>query len=168
MGPPVKLLLVVSTILALGSFGCSAESATVSAAINRSSSFVAELPANPLQWRVITSSINEQDATMSTLYGNDAAVDYIRKHAEHDYPVGAVLSLVTWTQREDPRWFGGRIPDLVKSVEFVVVQSGANGRPDYSYVAYQGASLTNVSAHDDAVPNERAAYILSQRAAVLP
>ena len=27
------------------------------------------------------------------------------------YSAGAVLALVTWTQREDPHWFGGRIPD---------------------------------------------------------
>jgi len=26
---------------------------------------------------------------------------------------------VTWAQREDPHWFGARIPDVPRSVEFV-------------------------------------------------
>ena len=37
------------------------------------------------------------------------------------YPAGAVLGLVTWRQREDPHWFGARIPGSVVSVEFVEV-----------------------------------------------
>jgi hypothetical protein len=37
------------------------------------------------------------------------------------YPPGSVLALVTWAQREDPHWFGARIPDRPLSVEFVEV-----------------------------------------------
>lgn len=38
--------------------------------------------------------------------GNDLAVEYARSHSQQGYPAGSVISLVTWTQREDPRWFG--------------------------------------------------------------
>ena len=40
---------------------------------------------------------------MSTLYGNEIAVKYARTHAEHNYPDGAILALVTCSQHEDPR-----------------------------------------------------------------
>jgi hypothetical protein len=96
------------------------------------------VPANPLQWKAVTSEINKTDATMSALYGNDLAVGYARTHSQHDYPAGAVLSLVTWTQQEDPRWFGARIPREVKSVEFVMVGATPDGRPSYTYQEYEG------------------------------
>jgi hypothetical protein len=35
-----------------------------------------------------------------------------------------VLALVTWTQRDDPHWFGGRIPNTPESVEFVRIATG--------------------------------------------
>ena len=63
---------------------------------------------HPLTGKIITSFVNTRDGTMSTLYGNDIAVKSAR--AGQVYPVGAVVSLVTWSQRDDPHWFGGRIP----------------------------------------------------------
>jgi hypothetical protein len=130
--------------------------------------FAAALPANPLRWNVITSEVNQKDSTMSTFYGNELAVTYARANSQHDYPPGAVLSLVTWTQREDPRWFGAKIPDQVKSVEFVTVGKSTDGKPSYSYQAYGGTPLKMLTTQDGLVPNERAAYVLSQRAAVMP
>jgi hypothetical protein len=168
MGPTMKAIYVLCVVLSLGGFGCSSRAITASAATNTSAAVIAELPANPLQWRVITSAINRPDSTMWTLYGNDLAVGYARTNSQHQYPAGAELSLVTWTQREDDRWFGARIPDHVKSVEFVLVNGEPNGKPTYSYVAYEGSSLTKVSAHDDVIATGRTAYLLSQRAAVMP
>ena len=135
---------------------------------NSSTPSGAQFPANPLQWRVITSAVNKANSTMSTLYGNDAAVEYARKNPQHDYPVGSVVALVTWTQREDDRWFGARIPDRVKSVEFVAVTAAPDGRPSPSYTAYEGLPLTTASPPAGATPDDRASDLLSQRAAVLP
>jgi hypothetical protein len=64
--------------------------------------------------------------TTATLYGNDAAVRAVTTAPRGEgkapaYPAGAVLALVTWTQRDDPHWFGGRIPDAPESVEFVKI-----------------------------------------------
>jgi hypothetical protein len=59
---------------------------------------------------VITSAINKRDSTLWTPCGNDPAVEYARTHSQHHYRAGSQISLVTWAQREDPRYFGARIP----------------------------------------------------------
>ena len=105
---------------------------------------------------------------MSTLFGNDSAVECARTHSRHDYPAGSVLALVTWTEREDPRWFGARIPATPKSVEFVRVSLDAEHRPLYSYEDFEGSPLKKISAQESSMPNERAAYLLAQPAAVMP
>jgi hypothetical protein len=148
--------------------GCSNDEPKISAAINQSALLVGALPANPLQWQVITSEIDKQNSTMSTLYGNDPAVRYARTNTQHEYPAGSTLSLVTWTQREDSRWFGARIPDGVKAVEFVFVGATAGARPSYSYQEFEGTPLKKLSSEEGPTPSGRAAYLLSQRAAVMP
>jgi hypothetical protein len=148
--------------------GCSNDEPKISAAINQSALLVGALPANPLQWQVITSEIDKQNSTMSTLYGNDPAVRYARTNTQHEYPAGSTLSLVTWTQREDSRWFGARIPDGVKAVEFVFVGATAGARPSYSYQECEGTPLKKLSSEEGPTPSGRAAYLLSQRAAVMP
>jgi hypothetical protein len=105
---------------------------------------------------------------MSTLYGNDLATGYARTNSQHNFPNDSVLSLVTWTQRDDDRWFGAKIPDQVKSVEFVFVGVAADGRPSYSYQEYEGKPLKRVTAQEGRTLNDREAYLLSQRAAVMP
>lgn len=79
------------------------------------------LPQNAHEWRVIATGVNTQDATMSMLFGNDLAVMHARTNPNQPYPAGSVLSLVTWTQQEDARWFGAKIPGALKSVESVTV-----------------------------------------------
>jgi hypothetical protein len=152
-------------VMLLGMVGCSEPTnPRVATKLNTDAMLVGELPSNPLRERVITSWVDQRDATMSTLYGNDVAVQYARTSAEGKYPVGAVLSVVTWGQQEDSRWFGGRIPQKTKAVEFVTVTSpGA-----YSYQRYEGSPLKKVAGVDGADPAGRAAYLLAQRAAVMP
>ena len=156
-------LLVVSVPLA----GCSAPGSKIKATLNESAALSGNLPAHPLQWRVITSMLDAKDSTMSTLYGNDAAVQYARSNAQHSYPDGSTLSLVTWAQTDDDRWFGARIPSQVKSVEFVSVQVSPDGLT-YSYERYEGSPLKRVSMEKAFKPNERSTFLLSQRAAVMP
>jgi Cytochrome P460 len=159
---------ILSLAMFLSMSGCSGAESKIPATINQSASLVGPLPADPLQWKIITSAINKADSTMSTLYGNDLAVRYARANSQHNYPTGSVLSLVTWTQREDDRWFGAKIPDRVKSVEFVGIDVAADGRPSYSYREYRGTPLTMVSEQKGSTPNDRAVYLLTQRAAVMP
>jgi hypothetical protein len=83
--------------------------------------------------------IDQSDSTMATLFGNDFAVEYARSHSQQGYPAGSVISLVTWTQREDPRWFGANIRNRIKSVELVTVSAQPNEPPSYSYEEYEGS-----------------------------
>jgi hypothetical protein len=120
---------------------------------------------NPLQWEVIASTLNHHDHTLATVLGNDRAIAYAREDAAHAYLVGSVL--ITWSQEEDPQWFGGNIPGNVRSVEFVEVQSG----PDhgaYLYTLYGGSPLRRLVSTEEKSPTGRAAYIVGQRAAVMP
>lgn len=168
MTPHKKRAHLVAVLLTLNLFACAGDEPKISATFNQDASLSGDLPANPLQWKVITSAINSADSTTSTLYGNDIAVRYARTNSRHDYPAGSVLSLVTWTQREDSRYFGAKIPDEVKSVEFIFVRVSADMRSSYSYQLYERKPLKRVTTQEDPNPTSRAAYLLSQRAAVIP
>lgn len=163
-----KIIYLVSAMLSLSIPGCSNQNPSLVAAQNKSATLPGDLPFNPLQGKVITSWINKRDSTMSTLYGNEPAVRYARTNAEHNYPAGSILSVVTWKQQEDPRWFGARIPATVESVEYVTVKTASDQKPSYSYEAYEGAPLRKMPALEGPLPNDRALWLVSQRAAVMP
>jgi hypothetical protein len=163
-----KNFFILGLVLSLSLIGCAVDEPKISAEFNQSASLAGQLPANPLQWKVITSSIDRAGSTMSTLYGNDLAVGYARTSSQHDYPVGAELSMVTWTQTEDARWFGAMIPAEVKSVEFVAVESAPDGTRSYSYQEFTGVPLKMAFTQQSLTPSDRTAYLLSQRAAVMP
>jgi len=162
----MKAILLFLGLGLLPIVGCSSKPAV--SLINQEASLTGALPYNPLQWKVITSSVNRPSSTMSTLYGNDIAVQYARTNPEHNYPAGSVLSLVTWSQREDPHWFGARIPGAVKSVEFVTASAAYNQKPIYAYERYQDAPLKKVALTDKDAMNERMNHLLAERAAVMP
>ena len=164
----IKAKFLFCVALTLSVAGCASDEPKIAAEFNQGASLHGELPENPLQWRVITSALNKGDSTTSTLYGNDVAVAYARSHSPRDYPSASVLSLVTWTQVGDARWFGAKIPALVKSAEFVTVSATASGQPSYSYEKYEGTPLRKAAAQDARVSSERVTYLLSQRAAVMP
>jgi hypothetical protein len=161
-------------VLALAGFlsllGCSEQkNSRVATKLNQDASLVgANLPLNPLGQKVITSWIDRQNSTMSTLYGNEAAVQYARTHSEHEYPPGSVLALATWNEQEDERWFGGRIPGKPKSVEFVFLGTTPERRLSYVYQRFEGAPLKQVVTQQSLTPGDRASFLLSQRAAVMP
>lgn len=155
-------------LVCLDMAGCAQRRASVSEVINEKAALSKGLPFNPLQWKIVSTSINERDSTMSTLYGNDVALLHARTDPQHLYPAGSVLSLVTWFQQEDDHWFGARIPGQVKSVEFITVDSISNNAPSYSYQLYEGAPLKRVSSDDASSINFRIGYVLDQRASVMP
>jgi len=161
----VREICLLGAVLSAGLTGCSDKTnPRVVTRLNQDAALVGELPSNPLKGKVITSWTNRQDETMSTMFGNDVAVQYARTNADKLYPTGAVLSVVTWGQQEDPRWFGGKIPHNARTVEFVTV----TGPGVYSYQRYEGSPLKKVASVEGADPNDRATYLLAQRAAVMP
>jgi hypothetical protein len=158
-------MLLFGVVSTVGLVGCSDQvNPRVATRLNLDASLSGDLPSNPFQGRVITSWIDKGDSTMSTMFGNDAAVQYARTSATMQYPAGAVLSVVTWGQQEDPRWFGGKIPEKPQTVEFVTVSSPGS----YSYQRYEGSPLKKVASVEANDPKDRAAYLLAQRAAVMP
>jgi hypothetical protein len=96
--------------------------------VNNGAILPQSVPYQPLAWNAITMYVDPHVHTMATLYGNDEAMQTARPHGSRSgrspaYPPGAVLALVTWAQRDDPHWFGARIPDAPQSIEFVQVGS---------------------------------------------
>ena len=163
----MKTIQVLAVALLLLLIGCSQPNARVTTRFNRDAEVSGELPYNPLQWEVIASTLNHNDHTLATVLGNDRAIACTRKNATHAYPAGSVLSVIIWSQEEDPRWFGGNIPGKVRSVEFLEVQSGQD-HGTYLYTMHRGSPLRKLVSTEEKSPTGRAAYILGQRAAVMP
>lgn len=160
--------LLLALVCALGLLGCSSHPPAGAPTLNQGAKVIGDLPINPLSWRVITSLADKTSSTMSTLYGNDLAVDYARTHPDSRYPDGSVLALVTWAQQNDPRWFGAKIPAHVSSMEMLTIGALPDGHATYSYLEFTGTPLKQSSAEQTATPSGRALFLLSQRAAVFP
>jgi Haem-binding domain/Cytochrome P460 len=111
---------------------------------NAAAGLAAQLPYQPLGWNGITLYVDPRTRTTATLYGNDAAMAAVRTRGTGPaggpvYPPGAVLALVTWAQRDDPHWFGARIPDRPQMVEIVQV-AGGGAQPVYQ--RFHGPAFT--------------------------
>ena len=142
---------VIACAMALVVCGCSGKKIADADLYNVQAAVGAGLPYPVMEWKAITSVVDRNAETTSTLFGNDAAVMAAR--AGVAYPSGAVVGLVTWQQREDPHWFGARIPGSVVSVEFVVA-----GGADRLFVGTPWREVAGSEAKD----------ILGMKAAVAP
>jgi hypothetical protein len=138
---------------------------------NPAASLPASLPLRPLAWRALTMYVDLKARTTAALYGNDAAMQVVNARGPAagtqqppSYPAGAVLALVTWSRRDDPHWFGARIPDTPLTVEFVQISSGKGADV---YRVFEGRTL--VEAHPDAKEAaQRTNFILNLKPACLP
>jgi hypothetical protein len=135
--------------------------------MNTDATLAGDIPFDPLKWRVITSGVDANHTTMFTVFGNDAAIQHARSNATPDYPNGSVIALALWSQQEHRRWVGGRVPAQPVSVEFVEIGTLINGKRSSVYRAYNGVPLTAAMTPQSHAEN-RTAYILSLRAAVMP
>jgi len=136
---------------------------------NAAADLPASRPYQPLEWSAITMYVNPQDHTMATLYGNETAIRSLNLRGADamtapSYASGAVLALVTWAQRDDPHWFGARIPSTPQTIEFVQVQS-KGGRN--SYRRFAGVELAP-SSTETATEAARAKFILGLAPVRLP
>jgi hypothetical protein len=131
--------------------------------LNTEAKLPAGLPVPAMEWRVISSSVDRVHQTMALLTGNDVAV----KHGGTDgYSEGSELALVTWLQRDDPHWFGARIPGSFVGLETVTMVHGVDGKPTAVYKRYAGEPLREVT--DAANAEARKAVLLGMRASVMP
>jgi Cytochrome P460 len=137
---------------------------------NDAAALPASLPYQPLAWNAITMYVDRQARTMATLYGNDAAMQTVqaRRAALNGgtevpaYQAGAVLAIITWAQRDDPHWFGARIPGMPQSVEFVQVAAPGQTR----YRRFAGAGLSE--DHSDTAAAQRTSFAMGLVPAQLP
>jgi len=148
----MKMRLAVCVMVMLVVCGCGPKKIADADLYNVQAAVGAGLPYPVMDWKAITAVVDRGAGTTSTLFGNDAAVSAAR--AGTAYPAGAVLGLVTWKQRDDPHWFGARIPGDVVSVEFVEVGSGK----DREFVGTPWKEVAGTSA----------AEIVGMKAAVAP
>jgi mono/diheme cytochrome c family protein len=137
---------------------------------NAAASLPVSLPYQPLNWSAITMYVEPKMHTTATLYGNDAAMQAVQARRAGSiegpvYPAGAVLALVTWVQREDPHWFGARIPDRPQAVEFV--QVAASGQPG-GYLRFAGAGFAEDRGVAAAAAAQRTTFMLGLAPAWLP
>lgn len=132
---------------------------------NLAAALPASLPYQPLGWNAITLYVDPKLRTTSTLYGNNTAMQAVKARGAEvsapKYSAGAVLALVTWAQRDDPHWFGGRIPGAPVSVEFVQIASAD------SYRRFAGTGLAEEHAASG-VTAGRTKFIIGLAPAALP
>jgi hypothetical protein len=146
--------------------GCTRRTPTERDLINVDASLPAGLPVQPLEWRVITSTIDREHHTMATLFGNDSAVTSARSATDSiTYPAGSHLALVTWMQKDDGHWFGARIPQRFVSMELVTVAAGAGGKAAIKYERYGPDGRLLTGSDQDAA---RKQAILAERPSAMP
>jgi hypothetical protein len=142
--------------------GCGHRAPTEEDVLNGQARLPAGLPVGPLEWRAIASGADRAHGTMTLLTANDVAVKY---SGIGSYPEGSQLALVTWLQRDDPHWFGARIPGSFVSLEVVTVERGVDGKLVAGYKRFAGEPAREVS---DASAEQRKERILGLRAAEMP
>jgi mono/diheme cytochrome c family protein len=131
---------------------------------NAAAALPASMPYQPLGYRAITMYVDPKAHTMASLYGNDVAVRAVQVHpaANPPYPIGAVLALVTWAQRDDPHWFGARIAGRPLAVELLEVGAG---QPTYRRFAGAGLIADQGAA---SAAQQRMSFVLGLAPAPLP
>lgn len=123
--------------------------------VNNRASLPDNLPYQPLDWVPSTMYVDPAKQTMAMLFVNGAA---------QQQSADSVFALITWSQREDPHWFGARIPDKPRSVEFV---EPGKAEQTGGYSRYAGTDLKLTPFKKGSV-KERVRFILSLAKATLP
>lgn len=73
-------------------------------------------------WQVIAPSARPDKDHIRLIFGNEVAVDALRKGV-HPVPDGAILAKAAWTTRKHPRFPVAVVPDKFVQVEFMVKDS---------------------------------------------
>ncbi|HTD41693.1 MAG TPA: hypothetical protein VK671_13785 [Mucilaginibacter sp.] len=154
-------LMIAGAALFLNACSNPAENIEV---INTKASLTPSFNFNRLGLRVIASSINKKQRTMSILYGNKAGLNAVGTGAK-EISDGGVLTLVTWNQQEDAHWYGANIPGDLLSVELIKTKKN-NNQVLFDYSRFEGKNL--VLNTDTTGQSKRLKFILGQRPSVMP
>jgi heme-binding protein/cytochrome P460 len=115
------------------------------------------LPMNPLDWTPVTMYSDPQKHTISVLFINSKEIGTVAVAGD-----SSTMALVTWTERDDPHWFGARIADQVISVE--ILRPGAGKETEYRI--FGGVGVAGVYAN--ATKSPRAASIAGLHPVQIP
>jgi hypothetical protein len=121
---------------------------------NAEAALPAGLSVDPSGWRAIGASFVGNDGaggSMTTKFGNDAAVAHARGSDTGAYPAGAILARVTWSEQADREWFGARIPGAPRSIEIVRFSAGDGGKVEPAYESFDGTSAARTTPADASV-----------------
>ncbi|WP_300691273.1 hypothetical protein [Chryseobacterium sp.] len=132
--------------------------------VNQNASLPEHFDFNAMNLHVVTSSINHKKQTMMTLYGNTSAMDDLKGNATKNENKEKILALVTWSQKDDPDWFGAKIPDHLLSVEVIRSTGTFSGNSGIQYQRYEGKELKKVTGESA----ERIKIILQMKPSVMP
>lgn len=132
--------------------------------VNKEASLPESFNFDQMGLKVINSSINQKKSTMSTLYGNDIALNALK--AGSGLQSNEVIALVRWKQKEDEHWFVAKIPGNLQSLELIKTTQDQTEIPKLTYMRYEGNKLTPVK---DTTGNAQSIkYILEQKPSVMP
>lgn len=150
-------------VMAVSLAGCRGKQPAETDLLNTAAKLPSGLPVDPLGWRVVTTMADRAQGTAVTLTANDKAILFT---GIGKYPVGSQLALTTWQEREDPHWFGARIPGQFVRMELVTVRAGADGQPVTAYQRFEGEPAREAAnAPED---EARKSAILAMRTAEMP
>lgn len=132
--------------------------------VNKEASLPASFNFSKLGLKVISTSLNQKQGTMSTLYGNDAALKAF-KTSQNTQP-DEVMALITWKQQADKRWFGAKIPGQLLSLEMLKTTRGIATESIIDYQRFEGSKLV---LKKDTTGNAKSInYIFAQKPSVMP
>ena len=114
---------------------------------------------------VITSFSNKKSGTISTLYGNELALNAAMSNGKNHIP-GEVFKLVTWDLNANPHWFGGEINGAIRAVETVKVMPLKNNSISVNYEIEKNNRTVLEKYISD--KEERINFIFDQKASVFP
>lgn len=113
-------------------------------------------------FKVVSLLIDKKAATISTMYGNDVAIESLKK-GNLQQSSGMVIFLITWKQRSNPYWYGNNIPGPLTSVEMLTTDRETK---KVKYRLFKGSNLILTPNETQAEP--RINFILAQKPSILP
>jgi len=159
----MKAIYILLPLLVLTAAACK-EHPDGTQLINKEASLPEAFNFSKLGLKVISSSINKKLKTMSTIYGNDLALNAAK--AGTPVQAGEVLAMLTWKQKEDEHWFGANIPGDLQTLEMIRTSPDAQKSVKVNYQRYEGKKLT---LKQDTTGNDKnIKYIFEQHPSVMP
>jgi hypothetical protein len=160
----MKTNIILLASLAFLLAACTDNTNTVSL-VNEKAAIPASYHFSQKGLKVVASFINKKQHTMSTLYGNDLALQTAKSGDTNKVP-GEAFILVTWNQQDDDHWFGAKIPSDLKTIEVVKTGGADQNSADVTYNCYEGKALR---LNTDTTHNQdRIKYIFDQKPSILP